>query len=61
MPPVFERLRRSGFDVSFSYHADAILRNDFPEAVAELEELIGAVTIPIVELVRGGGGEAAVT
>ncbi len=47
--------------MSFTYHADAILHEDFPEAAQELDAIISAVTIPIVELVRGGGGEAQVT
>lgn len=61
MPLIFSGLRSAGFDVSVTYHADAILHKDFPEAVRELEKLVLAVSIPIEELVRGGGGEAKVT
>lgn len=58
---MFERLIADGFNFRFSYHADAILQHDFPDAVAELESAIEHVSIPIVELVRGGGGEALIT
>lgn len=58
MAPIFERLEQSQFNLRFTYHSDAILRQDFPEAAAELDQLISAVSIPVVELVRGGGGEA---
>lgn len=61
MPPVFADLIEAGFDVRVTYHADAILREHFPEAVEELQDLVGRVTIPVEELIRGGGGEAGVT
>jgi hypothetical protein len=54
---VFQRLTLRGFDLAFTYHSDAILSRDFPEAVQEIEQVIGEVSIPIAELVRGGGGE----
>ena len=61
MEPIFPGLRQKGFDLAFTYHADAILRQDFAEAVSELDRIVSAVSIPVVELVRGGGGEAQVT
>ena len=61
MAPVFEHLSRSDFDLSFSYHAAAILHDDFPDAARELDSIIGSVEVPIEELARSGGGEAAVT
>ena len=61
MQDVFPRLRRAGFDIAFTYHADAILHRHFPDAGEELDRVIGAISIPVVELVRGGGGEAQVT
>ncbi len=60
-PPVFEGLRKAGFDVRFTYHANAILDQDFPDAVAELERTIGVVSVPVAELIGGGGGEAQIT
>lgn len=57
----FPRLEGKGFDLAFTYHADAILRHDFPDAVGELDRILKAVSIPVVELVRGGGGEAQIT
>lgn len=58
MPPIFPRLVKKGFDISFTYHADAILREDFKEATKELDKVISSIQIPISELVLGGGGEA---
>jgi hypothetical protein len=54
---VFQRLERRGFDLEFTYHADAILSSDFPVAVQGLERIIRDISIPITELVKGGGGE----
>jgi len=59
---IFGKLRSDGFDVDVRWHADAILRTDFPEAEKELEEIIFAhawTTIP--EVIRGGGGMARIT
>lgn len=61
MRPVFAKLREAGFDIRVSYHADAILKEHFPEAVAELERLFLDIEIPIEEVIKGGGGEAKVT
>lgn len=55
---MFEHLSSLGFQVEFHSHAEAILRVDFPQAVAELEAAIGNTTIPIEEIIAGGGGEA---
>lgn len=61
MPLIFENLREADFDISITYHADAILHEDFPEAAQELEQLFLDINIPIEELIRGGGGEAQIT
>ena len=58
---MFERLKRKGFQVSALHHAEAILKYDMPNAVHELESVLLGVSIPIEELVRGGGGEGLVT
>jgi hypothetical protein len=54
-------LRAAGFDVETRNHAAAVLRGDFPEALAEIAEALLAVRIPPEELVRSGGGEALST
>ena len=46
-----------GFEVEFHSHARAILTVDFPQALAELEEVLLGLTIPIEEIVGSGGGE----
>ena len=58
---MFERLDQLGFDLKFTFHADAILSNHFPEAVAELDEVISQTRLPITEIIGSGGGEAKVT
>lgn len=54
---MFERLRASGFQIEFHSHAEAILAADFPEAVNELDEVLSGASIPIEEIIAGGGGE----
>lgn len=61
VPPPLPRLSMRGFQVEFHSHAQAILTVDFPEALAELEEVLAGVEIPVLSLVRGGGGEAETT
>jgi hypothetical protein len=50
-----------GFQVEFVSHAEAILTVDFPSALTELEAVLNVLTIPIEQLVRGGGGETETT
>lgn len=55
---MFTSLADKGFDVEFHSHARAILGVDFPDASHELESALAETTIPIEEIVAGGGGEA---
>jgi hypothetical protein len=55
---LFDALVQRGFQVEFHSHARAILSVDFPEAVGELEQALLASSIPIEEIIAGGGGEA---
>ena len=55
--PILQTLSDRGFQIEVVSHAEAILLGDFPEAVAELEGVLGAVTIPIDEIIGSGGGE----
>jgi hypothetical protein len=55
---MLKRLLNQGFQVQFCSHAEAILAGDFPAAVAELESALSTATIPIEEIIAGGGGEA---
>ena len=57
----FGRLINQGFDLHFTYHADAILGVHFPDAIKELEDIFLAVTAPMSEIMGSGGGEAPVT
>jgi hypothetical protein len=54
----FNALLASGFQIEFHSHAKAILTQDFPEALSELHDALSALTIPIEEIIAGGGGEA---
>jgi hypothetical protein len=54
-------LATKSFQIEFLSHAEAILTVDFPEVLAELEVVLGALTIPVEQLVRGGGGETETT
>lgn len=55
---MLDALIARGFQVEFHSHARAILSVDFPEAIAELEAALLNATIPIEEIIAGGGGEA---
>lgn len=58
---MFERLRERGFQILTLHHAEAILEHDMPDAVREIEESLLELTIPVEELIRGGGGEGEMT
>lgn len=58
---LFEGLRNAGFDVLALHHAEAILRHDMPDAVSDIQEVLLALRIPVLELVGGGGGETKLT
>jgi hypothetical protein len=58
---MFEKLKKKGFQVLALHHAEAILKHDMADAVAELEGVLLALRIPAEELVRGGGGEGEMT
>jgi hypothetical protein len=52
------KLKAIGFQVEFHSHARAILSVDFPAGIEELCGVLAKVTIPIEEIIAGGGGEA---
>lgn len=51
-------LSGKGFQIEFHSHAKAILSLDFPEALTDLEAALAKLSIPIEEIIAGGGGEA---
>src|SRR3954468_11801743 len=55
---MFKQLVEAGFQVEFHSHAEAILAGDFPAVEQELEDVLLSATIPIEEIIAGGGGEA---
>lgn len=58
---MLEQLTRKGFEIRYTNHARAILTEDFPAYVNEIEEALAGLTIPIDELIGSGGGEAQAT
>jgi Restriction endonuclease BglII len=58
---MFDRLRELGYEITFASHAEAILAVDFQDIVAQLEEALVGVRLPITEIVGSGGGEAQLT
>jgi len=54
---MFEALQKRGYEIEFVSHASAILEIDFPDAAAELEEVILNQSVPIEEIIGSGGGE----
>jgi hypothetical protein len=57
-PQLFAALIAKGYQIEFYSHSKAILSIDFPEALTELGSALSSVTIPIEEIIAGGGGEA---
>lgn len=55
---MFDKLMAAGFDVATLHHGEAIITHDMPAAAREIEDTLLDFTIPIEELVSGGGGEA---
>jgi hypothetical protein len=55
---MFDTLTDRGFQIEFLSHARAILSTDFPDAVTELQAILVNTTVPIEEIIAGGGGEA---
>ncbi|MEX1107354.1 MAG: BglII/BstYI family type II restriction endonuclease [Dongiaceae bacterium] len=58
---MLEQLSNRGFDVLPLHHAAAILQADMPQAITEIEMTLSELSIPVIELVAGGGGEAKLT
>jgi hypothetical protein len=62
---MLEELRKQGFEIQLESHAAAILEKDFPTALADVEKVLTAVRIPILEIIGSGGrrdqGHATIT
>ena len=58
---MFDRLDEKGFEITTLHHAEAILWHDMEQAVEEIEDVLLNISLPIDELVRGGGGEGKLT
>jgi hypothetical protein len=56
-----QKLASLGFQVEYHSHGKAILETDFPTALAEIEDVLAPLVIPVDQLVRGGGGESLIT
>jgi len=58
---MLETIKKRGFQVMALHHAEAIITKDMPQSISDLESALGAITLPIEELIRGGGGEGKLT
>lgn len=58
---MFEKIKEKGFQILALHHAEAILKHDMADAVTEIEQVLLDIQIPTEELIRGGGGEGALT
>ncbi|MBN2108583.1 MAG: restriction endonuclease [Deltaproteobacteria bacterium] len=58
---MFEKIKKKNFQVLALHHAEAILKHDMKTAADELESVLLNVSIPVEELVYGGGGEGELT
>ncbi|MCB4362793.1 restriction endonuclease [Hydrogenophaga taeniospiralis] len=57
----FQSLIDRGFEVMYVSHAAAILAHDFPDASAEIEQVLSEMDLPITEIIGSGGGETRFT
>ena len=58
---MLDRLKENGFEVEFTNHAEAIVMHDFPTLLGELESALVDISLPMTEIIGGGGGEAKMT
>ena len=58
---MLDRLKDNGFEVEFTSHAEAIMLHDFPDLLDELESALLGISLPMTEIIGGGGGEAKMT
>ncbi|AKS41183.1 BglII/BstYI family type II restriction endonuclease [Wenzhouxiangella marina] len=58
---MLEQLRKLGFEVLALHHAEAIISKDMPQSAIEIESVLQEISLPIEELIRGGGGEGKLT
>ena len=61
VPKPFQSLIDRGFEVMYVSHAAAILAHDFPDASAEIEQVLNEMDLPITEIIGSGGGETKFT
>ena len=57
----FNSLHELNFQIQTQHHAEAILTQDMPEAMHDIESVLKEIQLPIPELIRGGGGECELT
>ncbi len=58
---MFDDIIERGFDILTLHHAEAILMHDMSSAVDDLEEVLSSISIPVLELIKGGGGASNFT
>ena len=58
---MLNRLVEMDHDVLALHHAEAILTQDMPTALEEIEDAVSSLSIPLIDLIHGGGGEGSLT
>lgn len=58
---MFDKLRAADFDVLTLHHAEAILTHDMPQAALDIESVLLSQHLPVIEIIKGGGGEGLLT
>ncbi len=58
---MLDQLKDNCFEVEFTSHAEAIMLHDFPDLLGELEGALLGISLPMTEIIGGGGGEAKMT
>ena len=61
MEDPIKQLEQKGFDIHFQSHAKSIMYGEFAAQISELCEALGDISLPITEIIGGGGGEAKFT
>lgn len=56
-----EALKQSGFDIETRNHVLAVLDQDFTESLTELYRVLAGISIPDLDLIKGGGGKSPIT
>ncbi len=55
---MLNRLNDRGYEIQYESHAAAVLAQDFPQALSDIEQVLEQFSVPIGEIIGSGGGES---